>query len=360
MIFLFFMQVTWQTVNRPYSNTETELIVKYTVPHRELRSVGRDSLIYVEYETQLIVFDERGNQLTGDYWEAQRLADTNDIRDSVKIITPKTGRYFNFKILDKNAGVVFNLTENILQVNHLGDIQWVITEDTLFVTYQLLNEEGTVDKMLTTLKEFKKTKVMNKGIIRDTIFFDVHGLPNGTYDLNLELYRETKRIEALSIPVKVARPFYLDDVSWQDHVAKLEYIATPSELSVLEDAGLNDRDSLWYAFWSQHDPTPNTKYNEKEVEYFERIEYCEQHFSHGDKGWRSDRGRIYVQHGQPDEIQRRPYELYAPAVDPMESIVVFYDSYEIWLYYKYNRRYVFGDRTGLGEYVLLNPGGSSL
>ncbi len=360
MIFLLFMQVTWQTVNRPYSNMETELVVNFTVPRRELRSVGRDSLEYIEYETQLIVYDQKGNQLTGDYWESERLADTNDISDSVKIITPKSGRYFNFRILDKNAGVVFNLTENIILVNHLGDVRWTVTDDTLFVTYLILNEEGTVDKMLAKLKDFKITKVMNKGVTRDTIFFDAHGLPNGSYDVNLELYRATKRIEALSIPVKIARPFYLDDISWQDHVAKLEYIATPSELNVLKDAPLNDRDSLWYAFWAQHDPTPNTRYNEKEVEYFERIEYSEKHFSHGDKGWRSDRGRIYVQFGQPDEIQRRPYELYAPPIDPMESIVVFYDSYEIWSYYKTNRQYVFGDRTGLGEYVLLNPGGSSL
>jgi GWxTD domain-containing protein len=213
---------------------------------------------------------------------------------------------------------------------------------------------------MATLKEFKLSKVMNKGVIRDTLFFDVHGLPNGTYDVNLELYRATKKVEALSVPVKVARPFYLDDVTWFDYVTKLEYIATPSELNVLKNARLNDRDSLWHAFWAQHDPTPNTRYNEKEVEYFDRIEYCERHFSHGDKGWRSDRGRIYIQYGQPDEIQRRPYELYAPPIDPMESIVVFYDSYEIWMYYKTNRRYIFGDRTGLGEYVLLNPGGSSL
>jgi GWxTD domain-containing protein len=360
MIFLLFMQIEWQTINRPYSNTETELVVNFTVPRRQLRAVELDSLQYVEYETQLIIYDDNGNQITGDYWETQRLADTNDIRDSVKIITPTAGRYFNFKILDRNAGTVFNLTENILLVNHLGDIQWTITDDTLFVTYLVLNSEGLVDNMTAKLKGFKKTEVMNKGVYRDTLQFNVYGLPNGDYDVNIEVYRATKKIETLSIPIKIARPFYLDDVSWDEHVTMLEYIATPSELKELEGAKLDDRDSLWHAFWAQYDPTPNTDYNEKEYEYFERIEYSEKNFSHGDKGWRSDRGRIYVQYGQPDEIQRRPYELYAPAVDPMESIVVFYDSYEIWMYYKMNRRYIFGDRTGLGEYVLLNPGGSSL
>lgn len=360
MIFLLFIQIEWQTINRPYSDLETELVVNFTIPRRELRSVGRDSLQYLEYETQLIIYDENGNQITGDYWETQRAADTTDIRDSVKIVTPKSSRYFNFKILDKNAGTVFSLTENILQVDHLGNIQWSIIEDTLLVTYLLLNSEGTVDKMLATLKEFKVSKVLNKGVIRDTVYFDVHGLPNGSYDIDLKLYRATQRIEALSIPVKIARPFYLDDISWQEHISMLEYIATPSELNVLKDAVVSERDSLWYIFWKQYDPTPNTVYNEKEVEYFQRIEHCEENFSHGDRGWRSDRGRIYVQHGPPDEIQRRPYELYAPPVDPMESIVVFYDSYEIWMYYKMNRQYIFGDRTGLGEYVLLNPGGSTL
>jgi hypothetical protein len=188
------MQIEWQTINRPYSNTETELVVNFTVPRRQLRAVELDSLQYVEYETQLIIYDDNGNQITGDYWETQRVADTNDIRDSVKIITPTTGRYFNFKILDRNAGTVFNLTENILLVNHLGDIQWTITDDTLFVTYLVLNNEGLVDNMTAKLKDFKKTEVMNKGIYRDTLQFNVYGLPNGDYDVNIEVYRATKKI----------------------------------------------------------------------------------------------------------------------------------------------------------------------
>jgi GWxTD domain-containing protein len=126
-------------------------------------------------------------------------------------------------------------------------------------------------------------------------------------------------------------------------------------MDVLERAYVEERDSLWNRFWKQHDPTPHTELNEMEEEYFGRIAYCEENFSHGDKGWRSDRAKVYVRYGSPDEIQRKPFELYAEFPDPYGNRSHIYDSYVIWFYYRSNLQFVFADRFGLGEYILLNP-----
>jgi GWxTD domain-containing protein len=162
--------------------------------------------------------------------------------------------------------------------------------------------------------------------------------------LNISLYSEFGKIDESMVPVKITRPFYLDEETWFLKVDQLQYIASTTEKNILKNAEVSERDSLWFEFWKTLDPTPNTAYNEKEVEYYERIAYSEEHFSNGDRGWRSDRARVFVQHGPPDEIQSYPYEL---------------DSfpYEIWLYYKNNLRFVFVDRYGFGQYKLVNPGG---
>jgi GWxTD domain-containing protein len=358
MIFLLFLQIQWQTTNRLYSANEQELIIYFSIPSENLKYIAEDSLFYAEYENQITVYDEKGNQLTGDYWEITKLKDTFDINDSVKIIVLKESSYFELKIIDIHAGVIFNLKENIFPINYIGDIRWQLEKDTLRVNFVIINSEGEIDSMIFLIKEFKKNVSINAGTYEDSLWLDVTTLPNGNYMAMFNMYKESRKIDEVQIRINIVRPFYLDEASWHLKVEQLAYIATPSEIKKLKVCKKTERDSLWNELWRQHDPTPNTEYNEKEIEYFARIKYCEEHFSHGDKGWRSDRAKIYVKYGTPDEIQRYPY--YNPPKDPYRPLAPLYDAYEIWVYYKNNRRYIFGDRHGLGQYVLLNPGGSNL
>jgi len=361
MIFLLFLQIEWQTINRPYSNTAQELVFYLSIPADKLKYIAQDSLFYTAYEIQVTVYDEKNNQVTGDFWETESIKDTTDIKDSVKIIVPKKSKYFDLKIIDRNAGEIFSLTEEIFLIKYIGNIKWDLTKaDILTLAFTIINPEGDIDSLLATMNDIQSGISIKAGTYDDTLIFNVISLPNGYYNLKFEMFSSTVKVDEVQMPVKIARPFYLDEVDWPIKVEQLAYIATPSEQRRLKDAEKAERDSLWKEFWKKHDPTPNTEYNEKEVEYFERIRYCEEHFSHGDQGWRSDRAKIYVKYGQPDEIQYRPYELYAPPKDPMNPITIFYDSYEIWHYYKMNRRFIFGDRYGLGQYILLNPGEANL
>lgn len=41
-------------------------------------------------------------------------------------------------------------------------------------------------------------------------------------------------------------------------------------------------------------------------EHYRRIAYANEHFKSGFAGWKSDRGRVYIVHGPPDEIERHP------------------------------------------------------
>ena len=67
-----------------------------------------------------------------------------------------------------------------------------------------------------------------------------------------------------------------------------------------------ERDNFIEAFWQRRDPTPDTEENEYKEEHYQRIAYANEHFAAGVPGWKTDRGRIYIMYGKPDEIESHP------------------------------------------------------
>ncbi len=67
-----------------------------------------------------------------------------------------------------------------------------------------------------------------------------------------------------------------------------------------------ERDNFIEAFWQRRDPTPDTEENEYKEEHYRRIAYANEHFAAGIPGWKSDRGRIYIMYGPPDENDSHP------------------------------------------------------
>jgi GWxTD domain-containing protein len=60
-------------------------------------------------------------------------------------------------------------------------------------------------------------------------------------------------------------------------------------------------------FWLRRDPTPDTSENEYMVEHYRRIAYANQRFAWaGSAGWKTDRGRVYIVYGPPDEVESHP------------------------------------------------------
>jgi GWxTD domain-containing protein len=82
------------------------------------------------------------------------------------------------------------------------------------------------------------------------------------------------------------------------------YIITAEErrdfLALRTDA---DRDQFVEKFWQRRNPAPGTPENEFKEEHYRRMAYANQHFASSVPGWRTDRGRIYIVYGPPDEIE---------------------------------------------------------
>jgi GWxTD domain-containing protein len=83
----------------------------------------------------------------------------------------------------------------------------------------------------------------------------------------------------------------------------VRWIITGEELSAFKQLSNDEeRDAFIEQFWLRRDPTPDTPENEYKEEHYRRIAYANEHFAAGLPGWKTDRGRIYIVFGPPDEI----------------------------------------------------------
>ena len=80
------------------------------------------------------------------------------------------------------------------------------------------------------------------------------------------------------------------------------YIITEEERKTFKRLqNAEEREQFIEQFWLRRDPTPDSVENEYKEEVYRRIAYANQYFGSGFAGWRSDRGRIYITFGPPDE-----------------------------------------------------------
>jgi len=126
-------------------------------------------------------------------------------------------------------------------------------------------------------------------------------------------------------------------------IEQLVYIAKPEEINYIKSASDDaEKERRFLEFWRKKDPTPNTLKNELMEEYYGRVKYANEHFGHYIEGWKTDMGMVYIIFGPPSSVDRHPFDI---------------DSkpYEIWYYYEINRRFIFVDETGFGDYRLITP-----
>ncbi len=151
--------------------------------------------------------------------------------------------------------------------------------------------------------------------------------------------------------------------AYKDWLEKdVAYVITDEERKAFKKLQTDDeRERFIEEFWRRRDPDPDTDENEFKEEYYERVAYANEHFSSGIPGWKTDRGRIWIMYGKPDERETHPmggaYE--RPSYEGGGSTSTY--PFEIWFY-----RYIAGvgsgveiefvDPTGSGEYrIARNP-----
>lgn len=137
--------------------------------------------------------------------------------------------------------------------------------------------------------------------------------------------------------------FYGLKYSPREQMEQIRYIATQNEWSTLSSVPKGQYLESIDHFWAKHDPSPGTIRNEAREDFYSRVARADELFTIHKKisGWKSDRGRIYIKYGPPDDISSE--------ILPTDRL-----PYIVWTYYKSNKQFYFSDSGGFGQYQLRN------
>jgi GWxTD domain-containing protein len=171
--------------------------------------------------------------------------------------------------------------------------------DSLSASYAIINRMGG------EIFRSEKALAMSGNRMASTALFDVTSLAAGSYLLALSVSDSQGEVLAMS-----ERKF---DVVWSplswgryefEMLGDMEYVLTEDEMDRFKALSLGEQEKFLVDFWKDIDPTPGTVENEAKTEHYRRVTYADRHFGvSATRGALTDRGRLYVKYGPPDDMQ---------------------------------------------------------
>ena len=259
--------------------------------------------------------------------------------------------------LNADSGSVFGKND-MLVVPSVHRVYGGLDNDRVAYYYEVYPGSDELDKAIIETK----VRHYRKGMLyRDTLHVALGDKPvrelreisladflPGIYELEISLRgRRNKQLAHRSQEFKVA---------WtQEGILRSDWKTTVRQLELFaEDVDVGDMAKLetyeerlvaFNQFWSERDPTDGTLENEAKVAFYYRVRVANERFGiMRVDGWRTDRGRIFIQYGEPDYLVEEPF---APDRRP----------YQVW-HYTYispNRQFLFIDENEDGDYRLQYP-----
>lgn len=219
-----------------------------------------------------------------------------------------------------------------------------MTDDSILVTYLIEGRGANKDTVLSGYTEVTGSRMAFPMVS------NILGFPVGTYSLKVI-------VESSSGVSEISKRFTIESVEEErgpsipdsilEYASFLNYIASPSDIKEFNSLSESGKEIFLLKYWSRRDEDPSTRENETLNEFVRRVKYADENFSEegrtGRRGRFSDRGRIYIKYGTPDDIIRRTSEL---EVDP----------YIMWHYYNNDYWFIFMDRNMSGDYQIIYAG----
>lgn len=369
-----------------YSQAEQQsrLDVLVQVPYKNVRFIKEADKFIASYEIGIVISDFKTNVYDRSY---NRNLETKDFQTTISYQTyDLTQKSFNLKpgkysieiiITDNDSKKSFKILKN-MEIRDFSDNKLRLSDIMLIsksnevegkkmIIPNVSNNVGNLDDKFQIFFEIYSSKILNDSVSLKYSILDKEDEPIssgvvsqfisekttpvflsinkkeyvfGNYKLLLEINSEKyKDIIAKDI---IGKNFL---IRWQDlpisvndldlAIKQTSYIATSEEIDQIKSAkDQKEKLEKFIKFWKDRKPSLE--------EYFARVDYANEKFKAHRDGWKTDMGMVFIVFGAPDNIDRHPFELGDP-------------PYEVWDYYAINRRFIFVDETGFGEYRLVNP-----
>ena len=208
----------------------------------------------------------------------------------------------------------------------------------LEITYELIDY---LQRHIHQETEKFRLEQSSLGILKS---LNLENLSPNSYTLSIRIKEKSGSNASLTEDFQVEwSPVFYVKSDFKRAVEHLRYIANDEETKRLKKAPKEEQLQKWEEFWKSKDPVPATPLNELKEQYYQRMKYANLRFkTYSKEGWKTDMGMVYIKYGQPDEVDRHPF-------DREEK------GFQIWYYYDLRRVFTFVDSFGNGEYELQYP-----
>lgn len=233
------------------------------------------------------------------------------------------------------------------------------------VTYRILDSDGQI------VREFpaKKRKKPGESAV-EASGMNIISFRSGTYFLELEvnnlvnnekttqkkkfyIYRQgdlaisdsvVQHLAEQKLQASLERLYKNMDVEkLNEEFESAQYLSTKEEKEVFKTLDVQGKQSFLIEFWKKRDASTGTPQNEFRDNYLKLVNTANKEFSGFKKGYKTDRGRILLMYGVPDEIERFPLN--------ME-----HKEHLIWKFFSIQGGiiFVFVDKQGFGDLELVH------
>lgn len=212
-----------------------------------------------------------------------------------------------------------------------------LSDDTLpfELSYRILSQEQTVIKSFPgeikakTGTNFAYTfAISTKGLTPAKYLLELNlkDRTSGNQDTKLKSFRVISKIPTLETESRYA--FSIDTLGY---VKEVRFLATPSELNQYNSLNEVGKNEFLRKFWQKNNLTEFTK----------RVKFADEKFEMGRVlGRDTDRGRIYIKYGPPDEVASH-------------TMVEHTNPHEHWYYYSKGFHFIFIDIHGNNNFQLI-------
>ncbi len=276
------------------------------------------------------------------------------VRDSTRNIYTKN----QYKVIP-NPGAFYDINRPILyfytEIYNLS----ANLDSTYSVEYNIIDSQ---ERIIKTFPE--KTRIMQSSSLVEVGGLNIITLPAGSYILELRVtdngnfnqiskrkkfYFHKGKIAPAIVAELHSNPlleYYkrISEKALNQEFENSKYIATKKEKNLFKSLDLAGKQSYLVQFWSKRDRIHETIRNERREVYLNRVKLANDQFSGLTKGWKTDRGRVLIMYGKPEEVERNP------SIGEMRG-------YEIWQYFNTSQShiiFVFVDKLALQDFELVH------
>ena len=245
-------------------------------------------------------------------------------------VIPRVNRLYGGRISEGSLPVLNWYCE----IYNLKPLSASGAKGTFRLDYTVLDSSGkAVQEVPGEVREKPGTSVVEVGAM------NVAGLKAGKYHLVLKVHDLDSQSEAVregifeKLPLELVKASPVSAGSGAKlYYDQIQYLTIPDTVKFYKGLSPEGKKQFLEEFWKRHDLNV----------FAANMKYVEEHFSSGfKKGPQTDRGRVFLKYGKPDEVVPHPAdEQYPP--------------HEIWFYYgQGGKQFVFSDLSGYGKFELV-------